>query len=843
MYKSSNSAGSWTQLGSSFHDVGTVAIVINPSSPTTIYAADRLDHGVLKTTDGGVTWVSTIGGGLNALVMDPSTPSTLYAGSSSGILKTTNGGGNWTSMNSGLTDTFVRALAIDPSTPTTLYSGTESGGVFKSTDGAMTWTPVNTGLSSGSVNSIAIDHLTTSTIYAAVPGAGVFQSTNGGGSWTAINSGLTDTLANVIVVDPTNSQTLYVGTLFTGVFKSTNQGATWSLASTGLVSGSVGGGVVGAIAINPQNPNILYVATWTGVSKSTDGAATWADANNGLTASVVSATAVTGSGTLYAATHGDGAFVSTDGGGAWSPINTGLTYLDLNALVVDPTNPSVLYAGSNGAGVFKSTNGGATWSAIGPTNYQIFGVAVDPLSPMTVYASSGSGVFKSTNAGGSWSLMNTGLGDTYIEGALAVDPSVSGTVYVGSIVSGVYKSTNGGTSWSSMNTGLGNLSVWSLAIDSSSPTTIYAGTNGGSNSGAVYKSTNGGMSWSITALPTSGATLALFLDLTTPAIDAATFFGVSRSTDGGATGTFLGLNGMTSDIILAVAVDPSNPTRIYAGSEGGGVFVFQPVCDDSVVDPGEQCDGGLSNGGLGSCCTSMCQLAASGSVCRPATGSCDIAETCSGSTGTCPTDAFQPAGTPCPDDGNLCTADECDGAANCVHPPFITPGCNEPVAAGRATLLLQENASAAADVASWSWGKGAATSFADFGDPLHGTTDYMLCVYDQRGSSTTLELSDEIPHGGVCGSKPCWRSVASKNLRYRNTNLTPSGKLQASMKAGPAGKASIKVSGKSSVFAVPTLPLVPPVTVQLKASNGMCWDANYSSPSVNTTTEFKSKSD
>ena len=60
----------------------------------------------------------------NALAIDPATPATLYAGTYGGVFKSTDGGGNWHAVNTGLTDTPVRALAIDPATPATLYAGT-----------------------------------------------------------------------------------------------------------------------------------------------------------------------------------------------------------------------------------------------------------------------------------------------------------------------------------------------------------------------------------------------------------------------------------------------------------------------------------------------------------------------------------------------------------------------------------------------------------------------------------------------------------------------------------------------------------------------------------------------
>jgi len=67
--------------------------------------------------------------------------------------------------------------------------------------------------------------------------------------------------------------------------------------------------------------------------------------------------------------------------------------------------------------------------------------------------------------------------------------------------------------------------------------------------------------------------------------------------------------------------------------------------------------------------TSMtCQHPAgnAGAVCRSAAGQCDIPETCSGSDGTCPANAFQPAGTSCDLDNNPCTIDQCNGSGTCV---------------------------------------------------------------------------------------------------------------------------------------------------------------------------------
>jgi hypothetical protein len=63
------------------------------------------------------------------------------------------------------------------------------------------------------------------------------------------------------------------------------------------------------------------------------------------------------------------------------------------------------------------------------------------------------------------------------------------------------------------------------------------------------------------------------------------------------------------------------------------------------------------------------------------------------------------------------------------------------------------------------------------------------------------------------------------------------------LKSGIDGKAKIIVKGKGANVEMPTLPLAPPVTVQLQATTGECWEAVYSTPSKNDASQFKAKAD
>src|SRR6059036_4343877 len=96
------------------------------------------------------------------------------------------------------------------------------------------------------------------------------------------------------------------------------------------------------------------------------------------------------------------------------------------------------------------------------------------------------------------------------------------------------------------------------------------------------------------------------------------------------------------------------------------------TCGDGTVDPGEDCDlGNALNGAAGSCCKNNCTFESSTKTCRAAAGECDLPETCTGTSATCPADtgAVKAAGTACTDDGNPCTLDQCNGTStSCQHP-------------------------------------------------------------------------------------------------------------------------------------------------------------------------------
>ena len=163
-------------------------------------------------------------------------------------------------------------------------------------------------------------------------------------------------------------------------------------------------------------------------------------------------------------------------------------------LALDPLTPDTLYAGTDG-GIFKTTDGGDSWRDIsagieGPYTGYISAFAVDPLDPNILYAGTLDGLFKSTSGGETWKEVNLGIdrdGKFLAVYALVIDSSTPSTLYAG--ISnfkdrygyGIFKTSDGGENWIPVNTGLPSWGwavypeILSLAIDPLKRNTLYSG--------------------------------------------------------------------------------------------------------------------------------------------------------------------------------------------------------------------------------------------------------------------------------------------------------------------------------------------------------------------------------
>ena len=579
------------------------ALAVDPINPQVVYAGTR-SSGVFASEDGGGSWKAIwkppndgYGNEVAAVAVDPRTPTTVFIGLvGGGVYKTTNGGVSW--RRTRLRASLIGSLAIDPQTPTTVYAGSsDSANVFKSTNGGQSWIDVSPP-SEGSthderVEALAIDPQSPKTIYVVAvtdsfgPGR-VFKSTNGGATWARSGSGLDDVLT--LTIDPTTTNVLYAGTDFFGgpraateggVHKSMDGGRTW--ASKGLTRRSVD-----AIAIDPQNPQVVYAATpGAGILKSTNGGSSWQAVNGGLAEHGVGVLAIDPQTptTLFAG-GGIGAcdcfqggpvglFKTEDAGKRWRPIVKGLVASEIQSLAVAPREPRTLYTSTLArGGVFKSNDGGQSWVLVnqGLTG-RVGSIAVDPRDGRTVYAIAeiaGRGtLFKSTNGGLRWRRMSAlnsgGMADSL---RLTVDPADPKTLYASAdrLGDNVFKSRNGGRSWIKL--GLRGAFVEALAIDPKRNQTVYAGATDG-----VFESTNGGRSWVRSGYPDVGAPVqSLAIDPTRHnTVYAGTFEGIWKTTNAGHQWQRVNV-GLRDKDVYAVAIDPRDSNIVYAGTSAAGVF-------------------------------------------------------------------------------------------------------------------------------------------------------------------------------------------------------------------------------------------------------------------------------
>lgn len=258
-------------------------------------------------------------------------------------------------------------------------------------------------------------------------------------------------IAAIDAIQESQRLTVYVGAASGGVWKSVNGGSTFKPVFDKQPVQSIG-----AIAIDPKNPKIIWVGTgeaWTRNSTSI----------------------------------GDGVYKSTDGGENWT--NMGLRNSERIAkILVDPTNTNTVYACAPGKlwsdsderGLYKTTDGGKSWTRIlnGPNaSTGCSMISMDKQHPRTIYA----GLWDFRRKG--WTFRSGGDGPNAFSG------------------SGLFKSTDGGASWNELDeksaTGLPS-KPWgriAVAVAPSKPSTVYAFIEAEIPKDGLYRSDDGGKTW------------------------------------------------------------------------------------------------------------------------------------------------------------------------------------------------------------------------------------------------------------------------------------------------------------------------------------------------------------
>ncbi len=261
------------------------------------------------------------------------------------------------------------------------------------------------------------------------------------------------------------------------------------------------------------------------------------------------------------------------------------------------------------------------------------------------------------------------------------------------------------------------------------------------------------------------------------------------------------------------------------------------------VAAGDPCTGGSQ-------CNDVCNEAANNCVAPNGTG-CDDADVCTladvctagvcGGGSTCGDGIIQGGCGEICDDGNPTSNDGCSATCQfefvCTPAPLV--GCRV-AASGKSQFQVKNKSPDLKDQLQWKWSKGAiVTPKADYGTPT-STTEYRLCVY----AGGSLVSRETIPAGGMCAGKSCWKETKTGFI-YKDKDATPDGITGLNLKEGLApGKAKIGLKGKGANLDTPTLPLALPVIVQLRNSNGVCFETTHSAPAQkNDGAQYKDKSD
>ena len=660
VYKSVDGGNTWTNIG--FNGTQVFSLAIDPQNPLNLYAGTTF--GFSKSTNGGASWTNANTGmnfgGASAIAIDPTTPSTLYTiAGGGGVFKSTNSAGNWSQVNNGLTNTTVRALVMDPTAPSTLYAGTAGGGVFKTIDAGASWSAVNNGpsLTTANMSSLAI---VPAAVFAGTFDGRILKTTNAGGSWSVVYTTTTNTAIRALAIDAgsparvvagvdSTSQTLNSPDAFvtklnpsgSALLYSTLLGGLLSDQANGIAIDASGNAYIAGFTSSSDYPTLnAFQASFNGpVGCSVSGDAFITKLNSsgsalsfstylgGAGCDTARGIALDNSGNVYVAGETlssslatPGAFQTAPAGGrdafaARFSTNGALGYFTYlggtgdelgygiaadssgNAYVTGLTtstnfptlNPIQATNGGSAGDAFvtkiNSTGSGLVYSTyLGGSNIDSGrGIAVDSAGSAYVTGVTGSSefplvagalktkspFFKTVDGGANWSNDNYGYKASTLT-VIAVNPTSPSTIFAGSFGK-LHKSTDGGRNWALSMNGLVSPTVTGVVINPSSPSIMYLSSNAGGFGGVngVFKSTDGGSSWSPanTGLPATGIIYIVLDPLTPSTLYAGTGFSLYKSTDSGGTWNQIGPQNFSSD---ALAIDPVTPTTLYSATTISG---------------------------------------------------------------------------------------------------------------------------------------------------------------------------------------------------------------------------------------------------------------------------------
>jgi len=608
LWKSTNNGSSWTTNTDGLAVNGCSDLAIDPTNTSIMYmatgdgdAGDTRSIGVLKSTNGGVTWNAT---GLTnnvtsyflirRLIIDPSNTQHLLAATTSGIYRTTNGGSSWSIVAGG--STFD--LEFKPGNSNIIYA---AGTTFSiSTNNGASFTQVTNGIPNSGSNRMAIAVTPADPNYVYVVAS---SSSNSGllGFYRSIASGTAFTQQTTtlnllgynsngadaggqgwydlcIAASPLNRDEVVVGGI--NVWKTTNGGGSWTLDGHWVGSGAP---FIHADQHDLEyNINgVLYAANDGSIYYRTSSA--WVEIGGTMNISQIyriGLSALTQN--RWITGHQDNG-TSILAGGTYSAMLGG----DGMDCFIDRTSNNNVFGSYQNGAHRVSTNGGGSWAVAttgltGNTGW-VTPWKQDPVTANRFY-SGRTDLFVSTNLAASWSTLTAIPGSGVIR-EFNVSPANNNVIYVVKS-NAVYRTTNAGSSWSNVTA---NLPVSSAIPEwvTASPTNsnvAWVCFSGYSNGNKVFMTNNGGTSWSNVSnnLPNIPANCMVYQPNSNDLIYVGMDVGVYYK-DASMTNWVLYNTGLPNTPIADLEISPANPTLLYAATYGRGVWAVSLYAPNAPI--------------------------------------------------------------------------------------------------------------------------------------------------------------------------------------------------------------------------------------------------------------------
>jgi len=298
--------------------------------------------------------------------------------------------------------------------------------------------------------------------------------------------------------------------------------------------------------------------------------------------------------TICVGTVGTGLWVSPDGGDSWRRVRDGLSNESrVYGLAVHPAEPRTVFAGAED-GLYQSRDGGESFARLDTAmnGSDVWRIAIDPVNPEIIFAGTRpAALYRSADGGRNWRKLPAEIVDECPNvgvprvTALTVDPSDPRIVWAGIEVDGVRRSTDGGETWSRITNGIYDLDIHDIAVTVNGGTTVLTSTPG-----EIFESRDRGESWQGVGVREQFS-MRYCRHLAQKADDPATLFAatgngavgdagaIQRSKNGGRSWETLPLPAEPNSPIWAFATNPADPGLILACSHYGQLYATRDAGD------------------------------------------------------------------------------------------------------------------------------------------------------------------------------------------------------------------------------------------------------------------------